>query len=69
MTQLTLKGQAFVWDIQCEESFIKLKKRLTMTPILTLPDAKEPFVVYCDAPNMGLGGVVMQNSKVVEYAS
>ncbi|MCI97697.1 hypothetical protein A2U01_0118998, partial [Trifolium medium] len=28
--------------------------------MLTLPDAKEPFVVYCDASKMGLGGVLMQ---------
>ncbi|MCI87424.1 ABC transporter C family member 12-like, partial [Trifolium medium] len=34
-----------------------------------LPDAKEPFVVYCDASKMGLGGVQMQKGKVVAYAS
>lgn len=28
-TQLTCKGKAYVWDIQCEESFQELKKRLT----------------------------------------
>jgi len=29
LTQLTCKGKAFVWDTQCENSFNKLKQRLT----------------------------------------
>ena len=69
LTQLTCKGKAFIWDIDCEESFDELKKRLTTAPILVLPDPNEPFVVYCDASHMGLGGVLMQEGKVVAYAS
>ncbi|MCI42550.1 retrotransposon protein, partial [Trifolium medium] len=69
LTQLTRKNQAFVWDKHCEESFQELKRRLMTAPVLTLPDAKEPFVVYCDASKMGLGGVLMQKGKVVAYAS
>src|SRR3954467_14733939 len=69
LTRLTCKGKAFVWDVQCEESFNELKKRLTSAPVLTFPNSGEPFVVYCDACLMGLGGVLMQNGKVVAYAS
>lgn len=69
LTKLTCKGVAFVWDVRCEESFLELKKRLTTAPILILPNPEEPFVVYCDASKMGLGGVLMQNGKVVAYAS
>ncbi|MCI77520.1 retrotransposon protein, partial [Trifolium medium] len=69
LTQLTRKNQAFVWDLKCEDSFQELKRRLTIAPVLTLPDAKEPFVVYCDVSKMGLGGVLMQSGKVVAYAS
>ena len=57
LTQLTCKGKAFVWDVHCENSFNELKKRLTTTPVLTLPRSEEPFVVYCDASKLGLGGV------------
>ena len=67
LTKFTCKGRAFVWDVQCEESFTEYKKRLTSAPILTLPNPGEYFVVYCDASKMGLGGVLMQNSKVVAY--
>ena len=69
LTQLTLKGQEFVWDAKCEESFQELKKRLTSALVLTLPNPSESFVVYCDASKMGLGGVLMQNRHVVAYDS
>ena len=59
LTKLACKGRAFVWDVQCEESFTELRKRLTSAPILTLPNPGEPFVVYCDASKMGLGGVLI----------
>jgi len=59
LTQLTCKGRAFVWDVQCENSFNELKQRLTTAPILILPRSDEPFVVYCDASKLGLGGVLM----------
>jgi len=69
LTQLTRKGQAYVWDAKCEKSFQELKKRLTSAPVLIFPNPKESFVVYCDASKMGLGGVLMQNRQVVAYAS
>jgi len=58
-----------VWDVQCENTFNELKKRLTTAPVLILPRSDEPFVVYCDASKLGLGGVLMQDNKVVAYAS
>ncbi|RHN78856.1 putative nucleotidyltransferase, Ribonuclease H [Medicago truncatula] len=69
LTQLTCKGKTFVWDVHCENSFGELKKRLTTAPVLILPKSDEPFVVYCDASKLGLGGVLMQEGKVVAYAS
>lgn len=69
LTQLTRKIQAFVWDIQCEESFQELNKKLMIAPILILPYAGEPFIVYCDVSKMALGGVLMQDGKLVTYDS
>jgi hypothetical protein len=34
-----------------------------------LPDIKKDFVVYYDASRQGLGCVLMQEGKVVAYAS
>ncbi|GAU50683.1 hypothetical protein TSUD_410390 [Trifolium subterraneum] len=69
LTLLTRKDQAFVWDEKCEKRFQELKKKLTTATVLILPDAKESFVVYCDASKLGLGGVLMQKGKVVAYTS
>ena len=38
-------------------------------PILSLLEATEDFMVYCDASNQGLGCVLMQRGKVIAYAS
>jgi len=69
LTQLTCKGKSFVWDVHCENNFNELKKQLATTLVLILPKFDEPFVVYCDASELGLGGVLMQDGKVVAYAS
>jgi len=69
LTQLTRKGQAYVWDAKCEKCFQELKKRLTLAPVSILPNPKKSFYVYCDASKMVLGGVLMQNRHVVVYAS
>jgi len=46
-----------------------LKKRLTLAPVLILPNLKESFVVFCALSKMGLGGMLMQNHQVVAYSS
>ncbi|KAL0402680.1 UNVERIFIED_CONTAM: Retrovirus-related Pol polyprotein from transposon [Sesamum latifolium] len=53
LTKLLRKGVAFQWTEQCQQSFDKLKRRLTSTPILTLPSGSGGFVVYTDASNRG----------------
>ncbi|KAH0784240.1 hypothetical protein KY290_003838 [Solanum tuberosum] len=44
-------------------------RRLTSAPVLNLPECTDGFVVYCDACRVGLGCVLMQNGKVIAYAS
>ena len=50
-------------------SFEEFRKRLTSAPILTFPDITRSFDIYCDASRSGLGCVLMQDGKVVSYAS
>ena len=69
MTELTKKDKKFMWTEACEKSFQELKKRLIIAPVLTLPDIHKYFVVFCDASRQGLGCVLMQDGKVVAYAS
>jgi len=69
LTQLTRKDQPFAWTNNYVESFRDLKRRLTSVPILIIPDVSKSFEVYCDASRQGLGCVLMQERKVVAYAS
>ncbi|GJS70929.1 putative reverse transcriptase domain-containing protein [Tanacetum coccineum] len=46
-----------------------VKKKDGSAPILALPKGSENFIVYCDASHKGLGAVLMQNEKVIAYAS
>ena len=69
MTKLLKKEKKFVWTESCERSFQKLKRRLTTAPVLTIPDIHRDFIIYCDPSRQGLGCVLMQDGKVVAYAS
>ncbi|GJT52642.1 putative reverse transcriptase domain-containing protein [Tanacetum coccineum] len=69
MTKLTQKKVAFEWGDKQEAAFQTLKNKLCSTPILALPQGAENFIVYCDASHKGLGAVLMQNEKVIAYAS
>ena len=69
MTRLTRKGVRFEWDDLCEKTFQELKKRLTSSPILIVPEQGQRYMVYCDASNEKLGRVLMQSGTVVAYDS
>ena len=69
MTRLTQNEVKFDWDDQCEKAFQELKMRLTIAPILIVPDRGQGYTVYCDASRAGLGCVLMQSGRVVAYGS
>ncbi|GKC28979.1 reverse transcriptase domain-containing protein [Tanacetum coccineum] len=69
VTKLTQKSVKFEWVDKEETSFQLLKQKLCSAPILALPEGVENFVVYCDASHKDLGVVLMQNEKVIAYAS
>src|SRR5213083_3820394 len=69
MTKLLQKEAKFNWTSDYEAAFQQLKTLLTTAPVLTQPDVTKLFDVYCDASGTGLGCVLMQEGKVVAYAS
>ncbi|XP_073120148.1 uncharacterized mitochondrial protein AtMg00860-like [Henckelia pumila] len=69
LTALTKKNAMFFWKPECQESFDILKEALTMAPVLAIPSREGDFVVYTDASKSGLGAVLMQRDRVIDYAS
>jgi hypothetical protein len=66
---LLKKGNKYVWSEACDEAFNHLKKLLTTSPVLAQPDTTKPLDVYCDASGTSLGGVLMQEGRVISYSS
>ena len=69
MTELLNKDTKFNWTEECEASFQELKKCLVTSPVLILPDQRKDYEVYCDTSRRGLGAVLMEEGRVVSYAS
>jgi hypothetical protein len=69
LTSLLEKGKEFKWDEACQKCFEELKEKLTPTSVLVMLDTHKGFDVYCDASHLGLGCVLMEEGKVIAYAS
>jgi hypothetical protein len=69
ITGLLKNDTKFDWSSKCNEAFEQLKVLLTTAPVLAQPDIEKPFDVCCDASGGGLGCVLMQEGRVIAYAS
>jgi hypothetical protein len=69
MIEQLKKEVKFSWDQKYEDAFHTLRAHLTTAPVLAQPDVSKPFDIYCDASGIGLGCVLMQDNRVIAYAS
>ena len=73
LTNLTKKGQPFVWTDAQERSFQTLKTALTSPPVFAHPNYQLPMELHCDACDYGIGVVLVQRisgeERVLAYAS
>ena len=69
LTTLLRKGIKFEWTDKCQNSFEQLEGMLVEAPVLTQPTSGKEYTLYSDASGAGLGCVLMQDGKVVAYAS
>ena len=69
LTKLLRKGIKFEWSYKCQNSFQQLKGTLVEAPVLTQPTSRKEYTLYSDTLGIGLGCVLMQDGKVVAYAS
>lgn len=59
----------FVWTSICEQAFQALKKALTSSPVLALPDFDRTFPVETDASDKGIGVVLQQDGHPIAFVS
>ena len=59
LTTLLRKGQ-FCWNDEAEAAFANLKKAMTSTPTLVMPNFDKPFVIESDASGDGIGAILSQ---------
>jgi hypothetical protein len=64
-----LKKKQFLWDDEAQVAFDTLKKVMTTTPVLALPDFTVPFIVETGASDQGLGAMLMQHDKPIAFLS
>ena len=63
------------WTPECQAAFDQLREALITPPILSYPDFKsgEPFLLYTDASNTGVGACLLQDQdgvpRVIAYVS
>ena len=69
LTKLLRKEVKFEWRDKFQDSFEQLKEMLVEAPVLTQPTPGKEYTLYSDASRIGLGCVLMQDGKVVAYAS
>jgi hypothetical protein len=69
MTELLNRGVKYEWSQKCEDAFHTLRQHLIIALVLAQPDNTKPFEVYCDASGTRLGCVLMQDNRVIAYAS
>ncbi|KAA3461463.1 DNA/RNA polymerases superfamily protein [Gossypium australe] len=63
------KDVKFEWTDKCQQSFDRLKALLTEAPELVQRESGKEFVIYNNASLNGLGCVLIQEGKVIAYAS
>ena len=72
--KLTEKETLYQWSDERQRIFDVLKEKLTTAPILIYPNFDQPFTLYTDASQIGLGAVLSQKGDdgkehVIVYAS
>ena len=69
LTKLLKKDVKFEWNDKFQASFKQLKQLLIEALVLTQPTQGKEYTLYSDALRRGLGCVLMQDGKVMAYAS
>jgi hypothetical protein len=69
LNDLMKKGILYRWGAAQDQAFHTLIDKLTHTPLLQLLDFGKTFELECDTSGIGIGGVLLQEGKLMAYFS
>ena len=69
LRRLTKEKTEWVWGIEQNTAFQKLKDSLTSDTVMAYFDPTKPIEIFVDASPFGLGAMLVQSHKVISYAS
>ena len=67
LTQLTKKGQPFVWSKEVDMAFEGLKKAFTSVHVLPRVDPQKPFIIEADTSDFALGSICHRKAMMRSY--
>jgi hypothetical protein len=59
----------YEWEEACDEAFETLKGILVKASVLKLPDFDKEFEIHSDASDFAIGGVLVQERRLVAFES
>jgi hypothetical protein len=67
LTALCGQNKKFYWAAEHEAAFNKIKEQMAQETMLTYPQFDQPFVIYTDASEKQIGGIITQNEKPLGF--
>lgn len=67
--QLTAKGTSWEWNQDTHTAFAKLKKRLTIAPVLGYPDPKQTYILDTDTSDVEVSQMQDEEERDIAYNS
>ncbi|WVZ17160.1 hypothetical protein V8G54_010142 [Vigna mungo] len=60
-----LKKNSFQWSALAAQAFLQLKQAMTSTPVLALPNFKEPLILETDVSRSGIKAILSQEQHLL----
>ena len=70
---VTKKGKPFLWEKEQQNAFEEIKKRMLKSPVLSVPNRKDRFILYSDTSKIATGSILYKHQdgkpRLTAYAS
>ena len=69
LRKLTHDGVPWNWTKECDEALLKVKSKVTESPVLAYYDPAKELTVQVDSSEGGIGAALLQDGRPIEFAS